>query len=44
MELIYNHKLNKENFFKIFGNKNEIQKHLDNKIDKNFYEVAILKI
>ena len=38
--LIYNQKFNKENFFKIFGNKNEIEKHINNKIDKNFYEIV----
>ena len=38
--IIHNHKSNKENFFKIFGNKNEIEKHINNKIDKNFYEIV----
>ena len=38
--LIYNQKFCKENFFKIFGNKNEIEKHINNKIDKNFYEIV----
>ena len=37
--IIYNHKKNKENFFKIFGNKDEISKHIDNKINENFYEI-----
>ena len=38
--IIHNHKSNHENFFKIFGNKNEIIKYIDNKIDKNFYEIV----
>ena len=37
--IIHNHKMNNENFFRIFGDKNEISKHIDNKIDKKFYEV-----
>tara|TARA_B100000941_G_C28490542_1_gene547678 strand:+ start:219 stop:1220 length:1002 start_codon:yes stop_codon:yes gene_type:complete len=37
--IIFNHKLNKDNFFKIFGNKLEIDKYLLNKIDKNFYQI-----
>ena len=37
--IIHNHKNNKENFFKIFGDENEIKKFLKNKIDKNFYEI-----
>ena len=37
--IIYNHKKNKENFFKIFGDKDEISKHIDNKINKSFYEI-----
>ena len=37
--IIYNHNKNKENFFKIFGNKDEISKHIDNKINENFYEI-----
>jgi len=38
--IIHNHKSNKENFFKIFGNKNEIEKILDNKIEKKYYEIV----
>ena len=38
--LLHNHKNNKENFFKIFGKKNEIEKYLDNKIDKKFYDIV----
>ncbi len=37
--IVYNHKNNKENFFKIFGDKNEISRFLDNKVDKNYYEI-----
>ena len=37
--LIYNHKKNKENFFKIFGKKNEIDNCLNNQIDQNFFEI-----
>ena len=37
--IIYNHKNNKENFFKIFGNNNQIYDLINNKIDKNFYEI-----
>ena len=37
--IIYNHKHNKENFFRIFGKKNIIENDLNSKIDKKFYEV-----
>ena len=37
--IILNHNKSKENFFLIFGNENEINKHLKNKIDKKFYEI-----
>ena len=37
--IIHNHNSNNENFFQIFGNESEITKLLDNKIDKNFYEI-----
>ncbi len=37
--IIYNHKTNQENYFKIFGDKNQISKLLNNKIDKGFYEI-----
>ncbi|MDC0061099.1 phosphate acyltransferase PlsX [Candidatus Pelagibacter sp.] len=37
--LIYNHKKSKENFFRIFGKKEEIEKNLGNQIDKNFFEI-----
>ena len=38
--IIHNHKKNKENFFKIFGDKDKILGQIDNKINKNFYEIV----
>ena len=38
--IIHNHKHNKENFFKIFGDKGKIIKHLNNQIDQNFFEIV----
>ena len=38
--IIHNHKFNKENFFKIFGDKEKILKHIDNRIDNKFYEIV----
>jgi len=37
--IIHNHKSNQENFFKIFGDENEIKKNINNKIEKDFYEI-----
>ena len=37
--IIHNHKLYKNNFFKIFGDKTEILKNIHNKIDKKFYDI-----
>jgi glycerol-3-phosphate acyltransferase PlsX len=37
--LIHNHKNKKGNFFKIFGDKVEILKHINGNIDKDFYEI-----
>jgi len=37
--LIQNHKLNKENFFKIFGVKEQITKYLKDEIGKDYYEI-----
>ena len=37
--IIHNHKKNKENFFKIFGDKGEINKYINNNINENFYEI-----
>ena len=41
--IIHNHKLNNENYYKIFGEKKEISKHLGDKIDKKFYEIVDTK-
>ena len=38
--IIHSHKSNKENFFKIFGNKSKIESLIKNKLDKNFYEIV----
>ncbi len=37
--IIHNHKKNRENYFKIFGDKNKILKYINNVIDKDFYEI-----
>ena len=37
--IIHNHKQNKENFFKIFGKKIEIEKYIKNQIDNKFFEI-----
>ena len=37
--IFHNHKSNQQNFFKIFGDKNEIEKYLSNKMDKKYYEI-----
>ena len=37
--IIYNHKNNKENFFKIFGDKNKINSFLKKEIDNQYYEI-----
>ena len=41
--IIHNHKKSKENFFKIFGDKDEISKHMGNKINESFYEIVHTK-
>ena len=41
--IIHNHKYSKENFYKIFGDKEVIQKHIHNKINENFYEIIHTK-
>ena len=41
--IIFNHKSNKGNFFKIFGDKSIIQDLIDNKIGKEFYEIIHTK-
>ena len=37
--IIYNHQSNKNNFYKIFGDKNKISPLIENKINKDFYEI-----
>ena len=37
--IIHNHKSSKENFYKIFGNREQINKIIENRLDKNFYEI-----
>ena len=41
--ILLNHKSNKNNFFKIFGDKPKIEKIIDSKIEKNFLKSYILK-
>ena len=38
--IIHNHKLNDKNFFLIFGNKDEINIHIQNKINKDFFKIV----
>ena len=38
--IIHNHKSNHENFFRIFGDKEKIYNLINNKIDKNFFEIV----
>ena len=38
--IILNHKTNKNSFYKIFGDKNQIYKLIKNKIDQNFFEIV----
>ncbi len=37
--IVLNHQTNKNNFYKIFGNKNQINKLINNKIEQNFFEI-----
>ena len=37
--IVHNHKLKKDNFYKIFGDEKKILQFLDNRIDKKFYEI-----
>ena len=41
--IIQNHKKNKENYFKIFGNQDEIVGLIDNKISKDYFEIVHTK-
>ena len=38
--IIENHKSSKENFYKIFGDQEQIEKIITNRLDKNFYDVV----
>ena len=38
--IIHNHRFKKENFYIIFGDQNQIEKHLGNKIYKQHYEIV----
>ncbi len=38
--IIHNHKFKSNNFYKIFGNKGEILKHIKDKIKRDFYEIV----
>ena len=38
--IIHNQKTNKDNFYKIFGDENIIEKHLNDKISKDLYEIV----
>ena len=37
--ILHNHKSNKENYFRIFGDQNEIEKYIKDKLDNKFYEI-----
>ena len=37
--IVHNHKYNNENYFKIFGDEKKITSLINNKINKNFYEI-----
>ena len=41
--IIHNHKMNNDNFYKIYGNKNEIENCIKNKIDNKFFEIIHTK-
>ena len=38
--IIHNHKLNNKNFFIIFGNEDEINSHIQNKLNKDFFKIV----
>ena len=38
--IIHNYQKNKDNFYKIFGDKDEILKYLGNNINESFYEIV----
>ena len=37
--IIHSHKSNKNNFFKIFGNKTKIEAYIKNNLNRDFYEI-----
>ena len=37
--IVHSHKSNQKNFFKIFGNKIQIEPLIKNKLNENFYEI-----
>ncbi len=37
--IIHNHKINNDNFYKIYGNKDKIENYIKKKIDPNFFEI-----
>ena len=37
--IVHNHKSNKENFFKIFGDRNQINEIIGKRLDNHFYEI-----
>ena len=41
--IIHNNKFHQDNFYKIFGDKEQILPHIKNKIDKKFYEIIHTK-
>ena len=38
--IVHNHQLHKNNFYKIFGDKKKILEFLNNRIDKNYFEIS----
>ena len=38
--IVHNHNLHKDNYYKIFGNKNEISKYIEKKIDEKYYDIV----
>ena len=38
--IIHNHNLHKDNYYKIFGDINEISKHIEKKIDEKYYDIV----
>ena len=41
--IIHNHQINDKVFYKIFGNKKEIEKLIEKKIDTNNFEISYRK-